>query len=495
LRKILLVDDSESSEAPTRFRVEPHSVGWMGHISQPAGAGRARSAAAIALAALVAALPIVGLVSLLLRSQLDPHFENYRAHFVVFGLVGGIAFGLGFAAGEAAERRGDARVLLLALAFMATGGFMMLHAVGTNGVLFTRQHAGFQVAISVGLLVSAVFAGGSAFVDLRPGWGPWLIRNRGYLRASILAAMAGWFVATIADLPPLDGSNSEAARGSLLAALAFFGTLVYAVSAVRYWLIFRHGRKLLPAAVTASFVLLAEAMIGVALTGERAWHASWWEWHGLIVSAYLMIGFAAQREWRDERFRALYLPSTRERRQDVSVLFGDLVGFTTFAERAAPRDVGDVLDAYWGIAAPLLARRFGGEVEKFIGDGIVATFNSRGDQPDHALRAACAGLALQREFAKLAAELPEWPQMRIGVNSGEAVLRELGGAGHVAYPFVGDTVNIGARLESLAPPGGVLIGAETFDQLPDGTVVEERRELRVKGKSDVVSAYVLLALP
>jgi class 3 adenylate cyclase len=280
-----------------------------------------------------------------------------------------------------------------------------------------------------------------------------------------------------------------------LAVLAFFGTVVYAASAVRYWLIFRHGRKLLPAAVTASFVLLAEAMIGVALTGERAWHASWWEWHGLIVSAYLMIGFAAQREWRDERFRALYLPSTRERRQDVSVLFGDLVGFTTFAERAGPRDVGDVLDAYWGIAAPLLTGRFGGEVEKFIGDGIVATFNSRGDQPDHALRAACAGLALQREFAKLATELPDWPQMRIGVNSGEAVLRELGGAGHVAYPFVGDTVNIGARLESLAPPGGVLIGAETFDQLPDGTVVEERRELRVKGRRDVVSAYVLLALP
>ena len=67
-------------------------------------------------------------------------------------------------------------------------------------------------------------------------------------------------------------------------------------------------------------------MIGVAVTGERKWHASWWEWHGLIVLAYLIIGFAARREWRDERFRHLYLPTTRERRQDISVLFGDLVG-------------------------------------------------------------------------------------------------------------------------------------------------------------------------
>ena len=54
-------------------------------------------------------------------------------------------------------------------------------------------------------------------------------------------------------------------------------------------------------------------MIGVAFTGERKWHASWWEWHGLIVSAYLIIGFAARREWRDERFRDLYLDTTRER--------------------------------------------------------------------------------------------------------------------------------------------------------------------------------------
>jgi len=78
--------------------------------------------------------------------------------------------------------------------------------------------------------------------------------------------MAGWFAWTVADLPPLGGPNSEAARGSLLAVFAFIGTLVYGVSAVRYWRIFRHDHKLLPAAVTACFVLLAEAMIGVACT-------------------------------------------------------------------------------------------------------------------------------------------------------------------------------------------------------------------------------------
>ena len=459
------------------------------------GPSRQRIRAGAIAQLLAVALPLIGLVSLLLRSQLDPHFENYQVHFVLFGVVGTIAFVLGFAAGEAANRRGDARVLLLSLAFMATGGFMGLHALGTQGVLFSGDHSGFKVAIPVGLLVSAGFAGASAFVDVRPDFARLAMRHRRLLRATVLAAMGGWFVWTVLNLPPLDGPDSEAARGSLLAVFAIVGTIVYAVSAARYWALFRQRPNLLPAAVIACFVLLSEALIGVAVTGERKWHASWWEWHFLIVTAYLIIGFAAQRQWRDERFRDLYLTTTRERQQDVSVLFSDLVGYTTFAERSSPAEAAAVLQAYWGTAAPLLTRQFGGEVEKFIGDGVVAVFNRTGDQPDHARRAACAALALQRAFADLADAHSDWPRMRVGVNSGEAVLREIGGEGHVAYPMVGDTINTGARLEGLAPVGGVLIGAQTFERLPDGAVVEPRAGLRVKGKDAAIDAYVLHALP
>jgi class 3 adenylate cyclase len=440
---------------------------------------KAQTLLRVLAAVLAALLPLVGLVSLLLRSELDPHIENYRAHFVVFGFVGGVAFILGYAAGEAANRR----------------GFLGLHALGTQQVLFTKEHAGFMVAIPVGLLVSAVFALASAFVDTRPALAATLIRRRSLLRVAVLAAMGGWFVWTVLELPPLSGQSGEAATDRLILVLAILGTVLYAVSAARYWLIFRHRRSLLAAAVIACFLLLSEALIGVAVTGERKWHASWWEWHGLIVTAYLVIGLAVQREWRDERFRHLYLPSTRERRQEISVLFGDLVGFTGFADQATPAQVAAVLNAYWGVAAPLLTRRYGGEVEKFIGDGILAVFNGRGDQPDHAERASRAALALQQRFAELAAQHPDWPRMRVGVNSGEAVVREMGGEGHVAYPLVGDTVNTGARLESLAPEGGVLIGADTYEQLPDGAVVEQRPGLRVKGKRDTLDAYVLFALP
>jgi adenylate cyclase len=85
--------------------------------------------------------------------------------------------------------------------------------------------------------------------------------------------------------------------------------------------------------------------------------------------------------------------------------------------------------------------------------------------------------------------------MRVGVNTGEAIVREVGGAGHVSYPLVGDTINMGARLEGLAPVGGVLIGAETYEQLPDGAVVEARSGLQVKGKAEAIDAFVLHACP
>jgi class 3 adenylate cyclase len=447
----------------------------------------------VVAAVLAAVLPLAGFISLLLRKEIDPHIENYRLHFVVFGIVGAVAFILGYTAGAAANRRGDARVLLLSLAFMATGGFLGLHALGTPQVLFSNDDAGFMVAIPVGLFVSASFAAASAFVDVRPELAALVIRRRALLRGAVFLSMGVWFIWTVAELPPLNGRGSEAASGTFVAVLAVVGTLVYAVSAARYWTIYRQRRSFLAAAVFACFLLLAEAMVGVAVTGERQWHASWWEWHGLIVAAYLIVGFAARREWRDERFRHLYLSSTRERRQQVSVLFGDLEGFTRFAERSAPVDVAAVLNTYWSIAAPLLTRH-GGEVEKFIGDGILGLFNSRGDQPDHALRAARAALALQERLADVNRQHPDWPRMRVGVNSGEAFVHEVGGEGHIAYPIVGDAVNTGARLESLAPPGGVLIGAETYDLLPDGAVVEERAGLRVKGREGRINAYVLLAL-
>ncbi len=448
----------------------------------------------LALGIAAGALPLIGLFSLLFRKQLDPDLEDYKLHFVLFVGVGALASVLAWAAGEAANRRDDARVLLISLAFLATGGFLGLHAIGTPGILFSRQLSGFMVAIPVGLLVASVFGFCSAFVDWRPGLAAIVMRRRALLRGTVFAAMAAWFIWTVAKLPPLDRPNSEGASDSLLGALAILGVIIYAVSAARYWAVYRGQMRILPASVIACFVLLSEAMIGVAVTGERSWHASWWEWHGLIVAAYLIIGFAARREWRDERFRHLYLPTTRQRSREISVLFSDLAGFTSFSERSTPVEVATLLSAYHEVAATLIFRQFGGTIEKFMGDGMMASFNSRDDQPDHAVRAAGAALALQRELSRLANERPGWPRARVGVNTGEAVMSELGGHGRVEYTLVGDTINTGSRLEGQAPVGGVVIGAETYRQLPKNAVVEPMIDVKVKGKEAALEAYLLQAL-
>jgi class 3 adenylate cyclase len=439
-------------------------------------------------------LPLVGFVSLLLRRHLDPAWVTPRLHFSLFFLVGSGACGLAYVAGQASDRRGDARVFLLSLAFLATGGFLAVHAIGTPGILLNNEVPGFEVAIPAGMAIGSVFACASAFVDVRPGAASAVMRHRNALRRGLFAAIGIWSLFSLAQLPPLAGSSPEGGDG-FLRILAVVGAAVYFASAIRYTVAFRRRITLLPASVVACFVLVGEALVGSALVGERTWHASWWEWHALIVTAYLIILFAARHQWRQERFRQLYLPATRERLQEVSVLFADLVGFTTFTERSSPAEVAAMLSAYYGMAAPLIAQTFGGEVEKFIGDAIMATFNTQGDQPDHASRAARAGLELQRQMRVLAADHPQWPGLRVGVNSGDALIRELGGPGHVEYAVVGDTVNVGSRLEGQAPVGGVLIGAGTYVRLPAQADVDARRGLVVKGRGQQVDAYVLNDMP
>ena len=465
------------------------------HPAPSSGVGRALARVTMTAAWIMApALPVVGLVSLLLRSTLDPEWSSPRLHVVLFLAVGGGAFVLAYIAGQAADRRGDARVFLLSLAFLVTGGFLAVHAVGTPGVLLNDELPGFEVAIPVGLLLAALFVAASAFVDLRPEFPLAVVRHRRTLRGAVLGTLAVWVGWALLELPPLAGTKTEGA-GVLLKTLAAAGSAVYAASAVRYIIVYRRRRALLPASVVACLVLLAEALLGSALVGERTWHASWWEWHALIVSAYVIVLFAARRQWSEERFHELYLAATRHRPQEVSVLFADLARFTTFAERTPAGDVASMLSAYYGLATPLISQGFGGQVEKFMGDAIMATFNSRGDQPDHAVRAARAGLELQRQMQSLAVSHPDWPRLRVGINTGQAEVREMGGPGYITYAVVGDPINVGSRLEGQAPVGGVLVGAETYRRLPPTADADAWPGLRVKGKASPVDAYVLHSVP
>ena len=214
-----------------------------------------------------------------------------------------------------------------------------------------------------------------------------------------------------------------------------------------------------------------------------------------MVVGFVAIGVAAAREWHEERFSALYLDETLRGHKEVSVLFADLAGFTPFTEQRGSDEVHTMLVAYFGRLAPMIRDEFGGEVDEFVGDQIFAVFNKAGDQPDHAVRAARAALALQRAAAEIAADHPDWPSFRVGVNSGEVLAGVVGDRGHRIHGVFGDTVNLGSRLEGNAPVGGVLIGAATYEQLPPGTVAEREPDLQVKGKAVPVAAYVLHEVP
>jgi class 3 adenylate cyclase len=445
---------------------------------------------AVALA-VVLALPIVGLVLLIAQPRLDVRWEHHPAHFWLVLIAAALSVALAYATGSAARRRNDARVFLVSLSFLAAAGFLGLHALATPGVLLEGQNAGFTLATPIGLLVSSVFAAASS-AELEAERAVAVMRRAGQLRGAVLAVMAGWAVVSLLSLPPLSGiAPPERASGPLLV-LSVVGFALYAVAVVRYLRLPRHpASAALVIAMASAFVLLAEAELAVAI--GRNWHATWWEWHLLMLVAFIVVAVTAQRQWHEERFAGLYLQETAKGTRDISVLFADLQGFTTFSEHHEPHEVSTMLNEYFGVAIPPVVEQYGGQVDRLVGDALMVTFNTRGDQPDHPERAARAALAIQQVTGEVAAEHPQWPRFRVGVNTGEAAVGLLGTAGGRTFTVIGDAVNLAARLEGAASVGEVLIGAETARRLPTAHT-EALGPVQVKGKAESVEVYRLVDL-
>lgn len=183
---------------------------------------------------------------------------------------------------------------------------------------------------------------------------------------------------------------------------------------------------------------------------------------------------------------------------EVSVLMADLRGFTPFAERVGPGAVVRMLNTYYGVIVPEILAQ-GGTVVQFVGDAVMALFNAPVRQQDHALRAARAGLALQCAVKEVrdrvdVAHRDDWPMFRVGVNTGPALVGNIGAPQMRNFTAIGDTTNLAARLESLAEPGTVVVGPLTRARLGDRAVVRDRGAFDIKGKRDPVTVYELEAL-
>jgi len=179
--------------------------------------------------------------------------------------------------------------------------------------------------------------------------------------------------------------------------------------------------------------------------------------------------------------------------QEVTVLMADLKGFTPFSERTEPGAVVEMLNAYWEVTVPAILGE-GGTVVQFVGDAVMGLFGAPAAQPDHALRAARAALAMQQATTRVAADRPDWPRFRIGLNTGPAIVGNVGSQELRNFSAIGDTTNVAARLEGAAPAGGVLIGQLTREQLAAAATVDEVDPLQLKGKSEPVAAFLLQAI-
>jgi class 3 adenylate cyclase len=180
--------------------------------------------------------------------------------------------------------------------------------------------------------------------------------------------------------------------------------------------------------------------------------------------------------------------------REVSVLFADLASFTTFSETRSPTVVITMLNAYWAAVVPVIDAT-GGAIEQFAGDGVMAIFNAGGDQPDHARRAAAAGLAIVEAGHPVAAAHPDWPIFRVGINSGLAVVGHVGVEGRHSFAAIGDTSNVAARLMAAGEPGQVVVARTTWEALGGGRQGDALGPVRVKGKQAPVEAWILRAVP
>lgn len=535
------------------------------------------------------ALPLLGLWLLVARPEADLHWEHHLGHFVLVAGVALVNLVLALRIRSHARHRGDARLLLVSLAFLASAGFLFLHSLATPQVLLGGPNSGFVVATPVGLLLAAALVLWSSR-QFGAAESARLVARERALFGALVILMAVWGAMSLAGLPPLDRVLEAREADGWVTPMALVGVPLYGLAALRYYRLYRRRPAVVLISLITAFVLLAEALVAVWLA--RNWQLSWWLWHALMAAGFLFVSYSAQvqqrragsaaglfaglalddtiRRIRDEHRAALQelveairrqsergdtgeLPTVtarladrfelseaeaavlesgaratfevdKLRRQldvlfhqyvppavadaliedpsraafggattDVTVLFADLRGFTPFAERSEPAAVVDVLNRYFAEAVPIVSAH-GGTVVQFVGDAIMALWGAPEPLDDPARRACAAALELQRAITALAAGHDDWPRFRVGINSGPALVGNVGGGATRYFTAIGDTTNLAARLEGVAEPGQVVIGRATFERVRDEARVAALPPLEIKGKAAPVTAYVLLDL-
>ncbi|MCX7711690.1 MAG: adenylate/guanylate cyclase domain-containing protein [Clostridia bacterium] len=181
-------------------------------------------------------------------------------------------------------------------------------------------------------------------------------------------------------------------------------------------------------------------------------------------------------------------------RREITALFVDIRGFTPMSEKCQPEEVVAILNDYLNLCAESIFK-YGGTLDKFIGDATMAIFNAPLDLEDHAFKAVQTAWAMKEGSEKLRKVLEEKfgrsVQFGIGINTGYAVVGNIGAKFRMDYTAIGDTVNTAARLESNSKPGQILMSQATYDLVKDRINAASLGEIKVKGKEHGIPVYEL----
>ncbi len=222
-----------------------------------------------------------------------------------------------------------------------------------------------------------------------------------------------------------------------------------------------------------------------AIAGQESLRAT-------LGDAVVDASLAALREKLAELETTRRVPPTEQRKQ-VTVLFADVSSFTALSETIDAEAVLETINALWARLDGVITHH-GGTIDKHIGDAVMALFGAptaHEDDPEQAIRAALRMQAELARFHPAAAGTADWPplQVRIGINTGPVLLGVVGTT--VEYTAIGDTVNVASRLETLAPPGGILISHDTYRHVTGLFDVEALEPVALKGKAELAQLYLV----
>jgi adenylate cyclase len=189
--------------------------------------------------------------------------------------------------------------------------------------------------------------------------------------------------------------------------------------------------------------------------------------------------------------------ATRAEYKQVTVLFADVVRSMEIAAAVGAERLREIMTELVTAAAAVV-QRYGGTVDKFTGDGIMAVFGAPIALENHAFRACLAGLGIQEAVAGLAVEIGRRDdvdlRLRVGLNSGQVIAGEIG-SGALGYTAIGEQVGMAQRMESAAPPGGVMLSLSTARLVEDAVVLSAPEMVPIKGADDPVAACLLVGIP